>query len=71
MPSASGLGAMNPFAAFQTVSKPLVARFAARPMLILFVLCLVLGLAAVVWRAKARADAGRAQIGRASCRERV
>jgi sensor domain CHASE-containing protein/HPt (histidine-containing phosphotransfer) domain-containing protein len=60
MPSASGLGAMNPFAAFQTVSKPLVARFAARPALILFVLCLVLGLAAVVWRAKARADAGRA-----------
>ena len=51
---------MNPFAAFQTVSKPLVARFAARPVLILFVLCLVLGLAAVVWRAKARADAGRA-----------
>ena len=29
-------------------------------MLILFVLCLVLGLAAVVWRAKAAADAGRA-----------
>ena len=51
---------MNPFAAFQTVSKPLVARFAARPVLILFVLCLVPGLAAVVWRAKARADAGRA-----------
>jgi sensor domain CHASE-containing protein/HPt (histidine-containing phosphotransfer) domain-containing protein len=51
---------MNPFAAFQTVSKPLVARFAARPVLILFVLCLVLGLAAVVWRAKAGADAGRA-----------
>jgi sensor domain CHASE-containing protein/HPt (histidine-containing phosphotransfer) domain-containing protein len=57
--SASGLGAMNPFAAFQTVSKPLVARFAARPVLILFVLCLVPGLTAVVWRAKARADAGR------------
>lgn len=51
---------MNPFAAFQTVSKPLVARFAARPVLILFVLCLVPGLAAVVSRAKARADAGRA-----------
>jgi len=51
---------MNPFAAFQTVSKPLVARFGARPVLILFVLCLVPGLAAVVWRAKARADAGRA-----------
>jgi sensor domain CHASE-containing protein len=51
---------MNPFAVFQTVSKPLVARLAARPVLILFVLCLVPGLAVVVWRAKARADAGRA-----------
>ncbi|MGO8928993.1 MAG: CHASE domain-containing protein [Limisphaerales bacterium] len=50
---------MTPFAAFQAVSKPLVARFAARSALILFLLCLVLGLAAVVWRAKARADAGR------------
>jgi sensor domain CHASE-containing protein/HPt (histidine-containing phosphotransfer) domain-containing protein len=50
---------MNPFAAFQAVSKPLAARFAARSVLILFVLCLVLGLAAVVWRTKARADAGR------------
>ena len=50
---------MNPFAAFQAVSKPLAARFAARSVLILFVLCLVLGLVAVVWRAKARTDAGR------------
>ena len=52
---------MNPFAAFWAVSKPLVARFVARSILILFVLCLVLGLAAVAWRAKARADAGRVQ----------
>ena len=51
---------MNPFAAFQTGFKPLAARFAARPVLILFVLCLVLGLTAVVGRAKARADSGRA-----------
>ena len=51
---------MNPFAAFQMGFKPLVARFAARPVLILFVLCLGLGLAAVVCRAKVRAEAGRA-----------
>jgi sensor domain CHASE-containing protein/HPt (histidine-containing phosphotransfer) domain-containing protein len=50
---------MTPFAAFQAVSKALVARFTVRPVLILFLLCLVLGLASVVWRAKARADAGR------------
>jgi sensor domain CHASE-containing protein len=49
---------MSP-ATFQAVYKPPVARFAARSALILFVLCLVLGLATVVWRAKARADAGR------------
>ena len=60
MPRASGLGAMNPFAAFPTGLKPLAARFAARPGLILFVLCLGLGLAAVGWRAKARAETGRA-----------
>ena len=47
------------YTVFQEVSKPLVARFAPRSVLILFVLCLLLGEAAVVWRAKARADAGR------------
>jgi sensor domain CHASE-containing protein/HPt (histidine-containing phosphotransfer) domain-containing protein len=51
---------MNPFAAFPTGFKALAARFVARPGLILFVLCLGLGLAAVGWRAKARAEAGRA-----------
>ncbi|SPE50794.1 exported hypothetical protein [Verrucomicrobia bacterium] len=50
---------MNPFAAFQAGSKPLAARLAARSGLVLFVLCLVLCLSAVVWRARARADAGR------------
>jgi sensor domain CHASE-containing protein/HPt (histidine-containing phosphotransfer) domain-containing protein len=51
---------MNPFAPFPTGFKALAARFATRPGLILFVLCLGLGLAAVGWRAKARAEAGRA-----------
>ena len=51
---------MNPFAAFQTVSKPLVARFAARPVLILFVLCLVPGLALDAISAARAAQSGRA-----------
>jgi sensor domain CHASE-containing protein/HPt (histidine-containing phosphotransfer) domain-containing protein len=53
LPLANGIGTMT------SAAKPSVARFAARPILILFVLCLVPGLAAVVWRAKARADAGQ------------
>ncbi len=52
---------MNPFPDSPTGSKPLwLRRFAARPALVAFLLCLVLGLAAVVWRAKEGADAAHA-----------
>jgi len=50
---------MTSVAAIRVVSKPPVGRFAVRSVPILFVLCLVLGLTVVVWRAKARADAER------------
>ena len=53
------VGAMTSFAAIRVVSKPLVGRFAVQSVPTLFVLCLVLGLTVVVWRAKTRADAGR------------
>jgi sensor domain CHASE-containing protein/HPt (histidine-containing phosphotransfer) domain-containing protein len=60
VPWASGISAMNPFPASPTGSKPSrLERFAARPAPIVFLLCLVLGLAAVAWRAKEGADAAR------------
>jgi len=52
---------MSPFSHSQIAAKPsLRRRLAARPALTVFLLCLVLGLAAVAWRAKARTDTARA-----------
>ena len=54
----------NPFLDAQVGSRaPLAGGFAARPALVVFLLCLVLGLAVVGWRAKRRADDARAHAG--------
>jgi len=59
---AGGAGAMIPLATSPNGSKPpLWGELVMRPASILVVLFLLLGLAAVVWRAKARADTARAQ----------
>ena len=53
---------MIPLATSPNGSKPpLWGELVMRPASILVVLCLLLGLAAVAWRAKARADTARAQ----------
>ena len=52
----------NPFLDAQADTRsPMSGRFAARPALVVFLLCLVLGAATVAWRAKMRADDARAQ----------
>ena len=52
----------NPF--LKSQADPLAGRpnrFAVQPALVAFLICLVLGLVAVAWRAKARADDARAR----------
>ena len=52
----------NPFLDSQAGARaPLPGRFAASPALIVFLLCLVVGLAAVGWRTKRRAEDARAR----------
>jgi sensor domain CHASE-containing protein len=52
----------NPFLHSQAGPRPTrPGHFAVQPALVAFLVCLVLGLAAVGWRAKSRADAARAR----------
>jgi sensor domain CHASE-containing protein len=52
----------NPFLDSQVSSRPpLPGRFAARPALVVFLVCLVLGLVTVAWRAKTRRDDAHAR----------
>ncbi len=52
----------NPFLGSPVGSRPpFPGRFAARPALVVFLLCLVLGLVAVAWREKTRRDDARAR----------
>jgi sensor domain CHASE-containing protein len=55
---------MDPFLPSQVVTRaPLRDRFSVPPALVVFLVCLALGLAAVAWRAKTRADHARAGAG--------
>jgi sensor domain CHASE-containing protein len=54
----------NPFLDSQVgLRSPLRGRFAARPALVVFLLCMLLGLVTVGWRAKRRADDARGRAG--------